>query len=123
MHHWIKLIAMGVVIAIVCAAAAADRAPVKVSGSEQAGRIIRMVKPVYPPDAKDAGVQGVVRLRATISEEGKITGLETISGHQLLTPAALEAVRQWEYQPTLKNGKPVAVITDIDVNFTLSTKK
>jgi protein TonB len=118
MKHWIKLIAIGVVLAVVCAAAPAD--PVKVSGSEQAGRITKMVKPVYPPDAKEAGVQGVVKLRATISKEGKVTDLQAMSGHQLLTPAAIEAVRQWEYQPTIKDGKPVAVITDIDVNFTLA---
>jgi protein TonB len=101
MKHWIKLIAIGVVLAVVCAAAPAD--PVKVSGSEQAGRITKMVKPVYPPEAKEAGVQGVVKLRATISKEGKVTDLQAMSGH-----------------PTIKDGKPVAVITDIDVNFTLS---
>jgi protein TonB len=121
MKHWIQLIAMGVVIAVVCAAAQADR-PEKVSGSEQAGRIVKMVKPVYPPDAKEAGVQGVVKLRATISKEGKVTDVQSISGHQLLTPAAMDAVRQWEYRPTMKNNEPVAVITDIDVNFALAGK-
>jgi protein TonB len=55
-----------------------------------------------------------------ISKEGAIENLTVISGHPLLVPAALEAVKQWIYQPTLLNGEPVGVETEIDVNFTLS---
>ena len=85
-----------------------------------AARIVKMVKPVYPPEAKEDGVEGLVKLRATISAEGKVVDLQPLSGHQLLTPAAMDAVKQWEYQPVMKDGKAVAVITDIDVNFTLA---
>ena len=117
MKHWIKLIAIGVVLAVVCAAAPAD--PVKVSGSEQAGRITKMVKPVYPPEAKEAGVQGVVKLRATISKEGKVTDLQAMSGHQLLTPAAIEAVKQWRFAPGRMKGVPVDVVVEVSVEFRL----
>lgn len=65
-------------------------------------------------------MEGLVRLRATISAEGKVVDLQPLSGHQLLTPAAADAVKQWEYEPVMKDGKAVAIITDIDVNFTLA---
>ena len=61
-----------------------------------------------------------MRLSAVIGKDGTIQNLEVISGHPLLVPAALEAVKQWVYQPTLLNGEPVEVVTQIDVNFTLS---
>ena len=57
---------------------------------------------------------------AIIDKQGRVSRLEVISGHPLLIPAALEAVRQWVYQPTLLNGEPVEVQTEIAVNFTLS---
>jgi protein TonB len=61
-----------------------------------------------------------VRLTAIIGRDGAIRNLQVMSGHPLLTPAALEAVKQWRYQPTLLNDEPVEVITQIEVNFTLS---
>jgi protein TonB len=62
----------------------------------------------------------VVRLNAIIGKDGTIQDLKAASGHPLLVPAALEAVKQWLYKPTLLNGEPVEVVTVIDVNFTLS---
>ena len=76
--------------------------------------------PVYPPLAKQARIQGVVRLDAIIGKDGTMKDLRAASGHPLLVPAALEAVRQWVYKPTLLNGNPVEVVTVVDVNFTLS---
>ena len=70
--------------------------------------------------SKSARISGVVHLAAVISASGTIQDLKVISGHPLLIPAALEAVKQWVYQPTLLNGEPVEVQTQIDVNFTLS---
>jgi protein TonB len=61
-----------------------------------------------------------VHLSAIIGKEGNVTNLAVISGHPLLIPSAMEAVRQWVYQTTLLNGEPVEVITQIDVNYTLS---
>jgi protein TonB len=86
----------------------------------QAAKLIRQPKPVYPQPAKQVRIQGVVKLHALISKEGTIEGLKVVSGHPLLVPSALEAVKQWAYQPTLLNGEPVEVETDIDVNFILS---
>ena len=62
----------------------------------------------------------MVRLNAIIGKDGTIQNLKVISGHPLLVPAAMEAVKQWVYKPTLLNGEPVEVVTSIDVNFTLS---
>jgi protein TonB len=117
MMRFLKAAALVTALTLVCVAA---KGPVKVSGKQQQNMIVKMVKPVYPPEAKEAGVEGTVKLRVTISEQGKVAHLETISGHQLLTPAAVEAVKQWEYRPTILNGEPVSVLTDVDVNFTLA---
>lgn len=78
------------------------------------------VAPAYPPLAKEARIQGVVRLTEIIGKDGSVQSLQVISGHPLLVPAALEAVKQWMYRPTLLNGQPVEVITQVDVTFTLS---
>jgi len=93
---------------------------IRVGGNVQAAMAIRAPKPSYPPLAKQARIQGVVRLNAVIGKDGTIQDLKAASGHPLLVPAALEAVRQWLYKPTLLNGEPVEVVTVIDVNFTLS---
>jgi len=93
---------------------------IKIGGAVQQARLVRQPRPIYPPLAKQARISGVVKLSAIISKDGTIQKLEVISGHPLLAPAALEAVKQWVYQPTLLNGEPVEVITQIDVNFTLS---
>jgi protein TonB len=86
----------------------------------QSAKLVRQPRPNYPPLAKQARISGVVKLSAVIGKDGTIRELQTISGHPLLVPAALEAVKQWVYQPTLLNGEPVEVQTQIDVNFTLS---
>jgi protein TonB len=93
---------------------------IRVGGNVQQAKLVRQPRPVYPPLAKQARIQGVVRLSAIISRDGTIQHLEVVSGHPLLIPSALEAVKQWVYQPTLLNGEPVEVVTQIDVNFTLS---
>ncbi len=93
---------------------------IRVGGNVQSVNLISKVAPVYPVLAKQARIQGVVSLTATISKEGAVQNLQVISGHPLLVPAALEAVKQWQYKPTLLNGEPVNVITQIDVNFTLN---
>jgi protein TonB len=69
--------------------------------------------------ARQARIQGTVKLEADISKDGTIENLKVISGHPLLIQAALDAVKQWRYQPTLLNGVAVEVVTTIDVNFTL----
>jgi len=93
---------------------------IRVGGNVQAAKLIRQPKPVYPPLAKQARISGHVILNAIIGKDGTIQNLSVASGHPLLVPAAMEAVKQWVYQPTLLNGEPVEVVTTIDVNFTLS---
>jgi protein TonB len=93
---------------------------ITIGGNVQQAKLVRQPKPVYPPLAKQARISGVVHLAAVISKDGTIQDLKVISGHPLLIPSALEAVKQWVYQPTLLNGEPVEVSTQIDVNFTLS---
>ena len=93
---------------------------VRVGGNVQAARIVNRVQPVYPPLARQTRISGTVRLHAIISKDGTIQQLEVMSGHPLLQQAALDAVRQWRYQPTLLNGEPVEVDTTIDVIFSLN---
>jgi len=83
-------------------------------------KLVRKIIPAYPPLAKAARISGVVRLIGIIARDGTIRNLQLVSGHPLLTRAAMEAVQQWVYKPTLLNGEPVEVIAPIDVNFTLS---
>ncbi len=92
---------------------------IRVGGNVQAVNLVKKVTPLYPPEAKQAGVQGLVRMTAVIDKEGKVSSLESMEGHPLLVAAAMESVKQWEYKPTLLNGNPVEVTTTIDVNFTL----
>jgi TonB family protein len=93
---------------------------IRVGGNVQAAMAISAPKPLYPPDAKQAGIQGVVRLNAIIGKDGTVIDLKAASGPPELVFAALDAVRQWVYKPTLLNGNPVEVVTVIDINFTLS---
>jgi len=82
-------------------------------------KLIHQVTPVYPPLARQARIEGTVQLQAFIGRDGRIRDLRVTSGHPLLIPAAVEAVRQWVYRPTTLNGSPVEVLTTVDVNFTL----
>jgi len=93
---------------------------VRVSSGVSQGLIIRRVQPTYPPLARQARIQGTVVLQAQISKEGNIENLQLISGHPMLAPAAIEAVKQWKYKPYLLNGEPVEVETQVQVNFTLA---
>ena len=93
---------------------------IRVGGNVQAANLIRKITPIYPPLAKQARIQGVVRFTAIIGKDGTIQNLQLVSGHPLLVEAARQAVTQWQYKPTLLNGEPVEVVTQIDVNFTLS---
>src|SRR5437763_8429061 len=93
---------------------------ITIGGNVQQAKLISQPKPAYPPLAKQARISGTVKLGVVIAADGTMRDIGVISGHPLLIPAALEAVKQWRYQPTLLNGEPVEVSTQIDVNFTLS---
>ena len=93
---------------------------VRVSQGVTEGMVLRRVQPNYPPLARQARIQGDVVLQAEISKDGAIENLRVISGHPMLAPAAMEAVKEWRYKPYFLNGEPVAVETQITVNFSLS---
>jgi protein TonB len=91
-----------------------------VGGNVQQTKLLQHLEPVYPPLAQQARISGVVHLNAIIGKDGTVENLTVASGHPLLVPAAMQAVKQWVYAPTLLNGQPVEVVTQIEVNFTLS---
>lgn len=93
---------------------------VRVSQGVTQGLVIHKVQPAYPPLARQARIQGSVTLQAEISKDGSIQNLRLISGHPMLAPSAIEAVKQWKYKPYILNGEPVEVETTITVNFTLA---
>ncbi len=93
---------------------------VRVSQGVTQGLLLRKIQPAYPPLARQARIQGSVLLQAEISKDGSIQNLRLISGHPMLAPSAIEAVKQWKYKPYILNGEPVEVETQITVNFTLA---
>jgi TonB family protein len=111
-------------LALTALAASQVRAPTRVRVSQEfaQGLIQNKVAPVYPPLAKQAHIQAPVNLKVQISKSGDVENVELISGHPMLAPAAIDAVKQWKYKPYLLNGEPIAVETTVTVNFTLSDK-
>ena len=100
------------------ARARARRAPVRVGGQIKPPTKVKDVKPVYPAIAQSARVSGAVTIEATIGEDGKVTDAKVVRSVPLLDQAALDAVRQWEYMPSLLNGVPVPVLITVTINFT-----
>ena len=94
--------------------------PVRIGGDVMEAKLVKRVMPVYPPLARQARIAGTVRLEGVIARDGRVVNLQVHSGHPLLIAAAVDAVRQWVYRPTLLNGQPVEVIAPIQVHFTLS---
>ena len=103
----------GVAAAITAAGGSANNA------NQPLPPLIRQVQPLYPPLAKQARIQGMVRMNAVLAKDGTVQNVTVVSGHPLLIQAAIDAVKQWVYQPTLVNGQPVEVTTQINLNFTL----
>ena len=93
---------------------------VRVSQGVTEGLLMKKVQPQYPALARQARIQGAVVLQASIGKDGNVQNLRAVSGHPMLTPAAIEAVKQWKYRPYFLNGEAVEVDTTITVNFTLA---
>jgi len=93
---------------------------VRISQGVTAGMLIHKTQPSYPILARSARIQGTVILKAIIDKDGNIQDLQLVSGHPLLVPAAIAAVKEWHYKPFLLNGIPTEVETTVDVNFILS---
>ncbi len=107
----------GVLGGIIGSTPANGRAFIQVGENVQAAKLISKVEPVYPPLAKAAGIEGTAVLDVTIGEDGHVQSVRNKDGHPLLVAAAIEAVRQWVYNPTLLNGNPVVVMTTVSVTF------
>ena len=101
-------------------AAAKGNKPVKLNGNVAAGRLLKRAPPVYPEDARRNYVQGTVRLLAVIQEDGSIGELRVAKGVCSLSRAAMDAVKQWRYQPFVVNGQNVRIYTTIETVFTLN---
>ena len=93
---------------------------IRVGGNVEAANIVQKVTPIYPAEAKANRVQGSVRFTVVIGKDGRVQSVTLVSGDPVLAQAAKDAVQQWVYKPTLLNGDPVEVMTQVDVNFTLS---
>lgn len=94
-------------------------APVRVGGNIRVPTKVKDVRPIYPPAAQTAGIQGVVIIEATIDVDGRVADAKVLRSISELDQAALDAVRQWEFTPTELNGVLVPVIMTVTVNFTL----
>ena len=92
----------------------------KVGGQVKAPTLVVKVNPIYPKDAQDARIQGVVILEIVIGEDGSVIETKVLRSIPELDQAAIDAVVQWEYEPTLLNGEPVEVEMNVTINFTLS---
>jgi TonB family protein len=93
---------------------------IRVETSAQQAKLLNQQPPAYPPLARQARISGVVHLAVLIGKDGKVRDLTVLSGHPLLAPAAMQAVKEWAYRPTLIAGDPVEVLTTVDVNFDLN---
>lgn len=93
---------------------------VTIGGDVKPPKKIKHVSPAYPPEAKEAGIQGVVILEAVIDKHGKVAGADVVKAIPELDQAAIDAVLQWEFEPTYIKGKAVAVRMTVTVNFTLA---
>lgn len=96
------------------------RAPVRIGGVVRPPQKVRHVAPIYPAIAQSSGVQGVVILEAVLGEDGRVRNLRVLRSIRLLDQAAIDAVRQWQFTPTLLNGQPVPVVMTITVSFALT---
>jgi len=92
-------------------------ATIRIGGQVQAAKLVSKVDPVYPQQAKDAGIEGTVTLEVTIGQDGHVQTVDPKEGHPLLAAAAADAVKQWVYKPTLFNETPCVVITTVSVTF------
>lgn len=105
--------------ALPAAAQETNQTPIDVPPETQRTSLVKKVAPIYPPLARQARIQGTVVLKIIINKSGDVGNIQLFSGHPLLAPSAIEAVKQWKYQPYLVDGMPVEVETRVQINFKL----
>jgi protein TonB len=98
-------------------------APVRATGEIKPPKLIKMVQPVYPEEARKAGVEGIVILEVTSDQSGRVASARVLKSVPLLDQAAIEAVKQWLYEPAIIDGKPRPVVFTVTVNFQLKGKQ
>jgi TonB family protein len=82
-------------------------------------KLVKKVQPAYPAEARESKIEGTVKLQVVVQKDGSVTVQNVVEGDPILSPAAIEAVKQWRYEPTLLDGKPIDMETTIEVTFTL----
>ena len=115
----------GILLLLACTLPVASQesdSPVEVPPAAMGKLLINRVAPVYPPLARQARIQGTVFLNVVVTKAGEVRDVVVMSGHPMLVPAAVEAVRQWRYTPYVKDDEPVEVTTTVRVNFQLADK-
>jgi len=122
MSRLAALLALSALLVCVSIAQVVVPQRIRVSSGVESGLLQSKIAPIYPPLAMQARIQGTVVLKVIINRDGEVQDISLFSGHPLLAPAAIEAVKQWKYRPYLLNGEPVAVETQVQVNFSLSDK-
>lgn len=110
----------GGVLGAAAAAIFVPEMPLRVGGRVQAAKILSRVSPIYPAEALEQHLSGTVHLEAIITTQGAVRDIKVISGDPVLAAAAVAAVEQWRYEPTFLNGRPVEVISGIDVRFAIA---
>jgi TonB family protein len=105
--------------AVMQALSTAPAMRIRIGGNVQRPKLVKEVNPVYPEGAKANGVQGTVKLHIIQAKDGSVRQIELVSGDPQLVQAAIDAVKQWRYQPSLLNGQAVEVDTEVDVVFSL----
>ncbi|HKN71900.1 MAG TPA: TonB family protein [Terriglobales bacterium] len=93
--------------------------PAEIAKANADEHLVKRIGPEYPPLARAARLQGKVLLKATISKDGDVTAVAVVSGHPMLIPSAVEAIKKWQYKPFLVDGQPAVVTTEIEVPFSL----
>jgi TonB family protein len=114
----VRCLCLMIALQLLLGVAAAQNAT-EVSSANANEHILKKIDPEYPPLAKAARIQGKVLLKATISTEGDVTSVTAVSGHPMLAPSAIEAVKKWKYKPFLVDGQPMTVTAEIEVPFSL----
>ena len=94
-----------------------DRPKIVVRSLLNCNKLVKHVRPIYPAEAKEKGIQGAVRLSAVITESGSVRVLEILEGSPLLVPPAITAAERWKYTPCLIDAKPVEVKTILEISF------
>ena len=102
---------------------AGAKTSIRVDAQALSAKLIHQVKPVYPPEAREKGIEGAVQFEILVDEDGQVGEVQVLSGNALLVSSAYEAVRQWRYEPFLLDGKPVKAKGGVTVAFTLDEKE